>query len=278
MLSVMRSFSPARRLAPHLLVAAGLSFSSACSDDEPGDGAADAGPGVDAAPSADAGSDAGPLPACTPSDEPPLFPCNPVDGTRCELETGTRCVLDPVIDEGACVCLDGRKGFQEPCDTARFECASGFSCFALQGDDGPTCQKICAFETGVGCEEIDQSGVEAFECAGLQAPDGMGAAEFGLCVSVGESCDLVTNDCPDNQTCTITGLQTACADVGNQALGETCSLDARCERGLVCVQGPTDVRPVCNQVCDPEAEEDECPTFQRCNAFRDIEGGICSGS
>jgi len=272
MLARMRSLDSASRSARVITIAAGLLFVAACSDDDaPTSTPSDAGSGIDGGGDVDAGA---PLPACTPLSEPAPFPCNPVDGTRCELSTGTRCVLDVFTDEAACVCLDDRKGFQEPCDPARLECAAGFACFALVDDPGPTCQKICDFLTGEGCQDIDQSGVDAFECAGLQ-----GASEFGVCVFAGQACDLVLNDCPGNQTCTITGLQTACAGVGNQELGEECDLDARCQRGLICVEGPTDLEPVCNQVCDPEADEDGCPTFQRCNAFRSFPAaGICANN
>lgn len=252
----------------------------ACSDDE-GTSPGDAGP-ADAVSTLD-GGDAGGPPVCDSSFEPGEFviACNPVDGTRCEVSSGTRCVLDLQTDEGECVCLNDVRGFQQPCEPGALQCAPGFACFALNvpgSPEGPVCQKICAFETGRGCEGIDESGVEAFECAGLNSPSNpQVAAEFGVCVFVGESCDLIANDCDDNQTCTITGLQTACVDVGNQELGDPCGLEARCERDLVCVQGRLDLRPVCNRVCDPEAEEDPCPTGQRCTAFRDLPGGICSG-
>jgi hypothetical protein len=261
-------------------ILAAAALVAACGDDDGASSSVDASLDAGATDSGGSGGRDAALPACTPPPDdagPPLVACNPIDGTRCELSTGTRCVLDPAQDEGACVCLEGDLGLQQPCDPAQNACAPGFACFGLDtpGLEDPVCRKICEFESGSGCRDIDPSGVEAYECGGLLTPEGE-IATYGFCLFVGESCDLLQNDCPPNQTCTITGLETACAGVGNTPSGEECSLDNRCQRGLVCVRGPEDLDPECKEVCDPEAVEDPCPLGSRCRAFTDLPGGICS--
>ncbi len=267
--------TPGRRYTQTMraLVVGWLVVGFACADDGTGTGGRpDSGADFDGgAPDAAVFPDAA---ACLPSDEPAPFPCNPVDGTRCEVSTGTRCVLEPQLDEGRCVCLEGSKGFRESCADGEPECQPGFACFGLVGQGGPTCQKICDFESGRGCEEVDETGIEAYECGGLDDGTGM-AATHGICFFVGEACDLLINDCPPSQTCTVTGLQSACVDVGNQAEGEDCSLDARCQRDLVCWRGRLDLRPNCKPVCDPDLPEDPCGIGRRCRPFQDLSGGIC---
>lgn len=225
----------AQTLPWSLLLGSTLALAACSGDDTPDAGPVDAGP-VDTGVEVDAG----------PPDTGVQGPCNPVDGTGC-IETDKFCVLQTSTDEGQCRELINPVGHEEVCSQQLQNCEAGFACLLLQGEDDPTCRKVCRVIGGEGCDGLSGSAA-AYDCSlRLQ-----GVRDYGFCAPAAEACDPLNNQCPMAENCGFIDQEgnTGCIPAGPRQLGQTCNMDA-CARGGICVT-LTNVSdtPTCYEPCD----------------------------
>ena len=201
------------------------------------------------------GADAGPDPGCVDVTQPAasIVACDPVTGTRCEAIENVSCVWDPAQDNGRCNCSSERVALGERCDERRQNCEAGAACLFLQSDGAPTCRKVCAVQTQVGCEMLSNES-QAFACLPVSDAYGNPTRNFGICVDIGTPCDPLQDACPMGETCSLVGRANSCLEGGDTPLGGLCE-NNNCAKGGLCVAlqnaDGTPVPPTCYEPCDP---------------------------
>lgn len=98
--------------------------------------------------------DAGPPDSGLPAE------CNPVDGSGCA--TDRYCVLQlsgSQDGKGQCRELINPVAHEAECSQSLQNCEAGFACTFFQGDDNPTCRKVCNLQDGTGCEGLTGSAI-----------------------------------------------------------------------------------------------------------------------
>lgn len=211
---------------------------AACSG---GDDGADAGPmdsGV--APDSGADIDAG------PADTGVQGPCDPISGGGC-LNPAQSCVLQIDDDDGQCRELINAVGHEEVCNQSLQNCEAGFACLFLQGDDDPTCRKVCDVRSGDGCDGV-QGSAAAYACTiRLQ-----GIRQYGFCGEAAEACDPLNSTCGMGENCGFVddNGNTGCIPAGSSPLGGNCSMDACRAPGMCVTLTNVNMNPTCYEPCD----------------------------
>ncbi|MCA9552082.1 MAG: hypothetical protein KC933_18725 [Myxococcales bacterium] len=233
---------PALR-APILIPIAALALSvAACSgtSETPDAGiAGDSGVEADSGVEPDAGEevDAG------------VGPCNPVDGTGCEMDN--YCVYQSMTDKGTCRELINAMGFEEVCDTGLQNCDPGMVCLKLSGENAATCRKVCRLREGTGCEGLGAGDIGAAASYACTLRLAGVVRTYGLCAPAADRCDPLDNMCGAQENCEIVQDDgtTGCIVAGSQPLGANCSMNS-CRRGGVCwTMADVSMTPTCYEPC-----------------------------
>lgn len=193
----------------------------------------------------------------------PSGDCDPASGGRCDVRRFQACTWDVLADEGRCTCSSERSALGERCDLGRQNCQLGTTCLFFQGQPAPTCQAVCSFADGSGCELL-RTGDRAVACAPVRrGPDGAPTNRYGICVDVGRTCEPLADDCPAEDKCTLLGRVTACGPAGSAGPGDLCSNEG-CARGSMCIAledaSGNQVPPTCYVPC--EVTNPTCATGQ----------------
>lgn len=211
------------------------------------DGARDSGPGVDAGPEADAGTDArdagtdtppgfdagtdaGPV-ACPERWPAPASVCDPRDSTGCAASR--TCTPDPRTP-GTTLCQPtGGAGVGESCGGAS-ACQRGLVCQAFVDASNPRCREQCAGGAGCTCPTITDA------CFALES------TAYGACRS---PCDPIANTgCSGGDKCVRSVYGTSCErSTGNAGQGESCAVFTDCAPGGYCLiwNGVAQCLPIC---------------------------------
>jgi hypothetical protein len=215
----------------------GLALTACSGSDTPDAGPVDAGP-----------VDTGIMPDAGPPDTGVQGPCNPVDGTGCNMADNF-CVLQTDTDKGQCRELINAAVHEAECNQSLQNCAAGMACLFLEGDDTPVCRKVCTIIGGAGCEGL--TGASATYACNVRL---QGTRRHGFCGEVAPSCDPLNDMCPMSENCDFVDDQgnTGCVAAGPVQLGGSCVRD-RCRRGALCVTLETvSMDPTCYQPCDTQ--------------------------
>jgi hypothetical protein len=193
-----------------------------------------------------------------PIDNPPLDsginlpPCNPANGQGCEVSSGRFCVWSWEDDEGSCRCLgEAPKLAGEACSEELQDCAAGLSCIGVTG--APICHPVCTQANPAECEAYNTP-TEIFACFALQRANGSTTVRYGLCISAGQSCDPLDDQCPATDTCVLVSTSASvCRPSGTVPIGGDCELE-ECAKGGVCVplvdQNGNPLGTTCYEPCD----------------------------
>jgi hypothetical protein len=180
--------------------------------------------------------------------------CNPANGQGCEVSSGRYCVWNYQTDDGSCRCLgDAPKARGEACNEFLQDWAAGNVCIQVGHDVAATCHPVCTQEDPRECDALNTN-QETFACFALQRSNGTATEQHGLCVSAGQACNPLDDQCPVTETCVLVSISAAvCRPSGNVPLGGDCSLD-ECEKGGVCVplldQNGNPLGTLCYEPCD----------------------------
>ncbi len=180
-----------------------------------------------------------------------LGPCNPADGTRCEVSSGRYCVWDYETDEGACRCLgDAPKNAGESCSLDAKDCAAGLACISINGM--ATCYQVCTQQNPMECDRLNTPDV-TFACFPIRTATGQ-TTMYGLCDGLGRPCDPLIDQCDATETCVLVSTRSAvCLPSGPVPLGGDCSVD-ECAKGGLCVplvdQNGNPLGTKCYEPCD----------------------------
>lgn len=201
---------------------------------------------VDAGPPDSGPVDTGVEPDAGEVDSGVQGPCNPVDGTGCN-QADQFCVLQTSSDDGQCRELINAAGHEQECNQSLQNCEAGYACLLLQGENAPTCRKVCDIRDGTGCAGLAGSSA-AYACnIRLQ-----GIRRHGFCGPAAAACDPLDNMCPMAENCDFVDNDgnTGCVAAGPVLPGGNCSMD-RCRRGNLCVTlQNVSMDPTCYQPCD----------------------------
>lgn len=202
--------------------------------------------------------------------------CDPATGGRCDVRRYEACVWDVLADEGECRCSSQRVGLEAACSLSRQNCEPGLTCLFFDGDVEPRCRSVCSLEDGAGCEVLEQAAAgRAIACAPVgRGPNATPTAEHGVCLDVGQACDVFDDRCPADEKCSLLGRTTACAPLGSAGPGEPCER-AGCQRGALCIaladtsgnQFPAQCYEPC-EVVNPSCTSGQCIDIG-------LEFGIC---
>ena len=167
-----------------------------------------------------------------------------------------------VLAQGGTVCMDaGTNAYNTACDAPN-DCVKGLICVSDKchtpcnpktGGADPKCHLLCP---GTQAEVTDDVGV----CA---LPDDE------------DPCDLLSQDCPLGEACTLTGQGPRCRNAGTTAVGMDCTEEDECVKGAICWPQGTSCKAICNpdEGIHPECEDRfaaQCPII-----FQNMKGGYC---
>ncbi|MFO0713417.1 MAG: hypothetical protein U0353_26425 [Sandaracinus sp.] len=179
----------------------------------------------------------------------PYSPCSVVQ--QCGCAANQTC--SPDGGNAACSASSFR-GLGQACERTE-QCAMGLVCLALGTEDSARCSVACAADDD--CDGL------CFRSFGQETRLANGEI-VGRCEQV---CDPVsTTSCGllrcDFVLSTAGGSATFCREAGRGGDGSSCTADADCTAGRLCVRF-TD-RTACGRVCHGD---DDCYSFERCRDF-----------
>ena len=172
--------------------------------------------------------------------------CNPVTQAGCE--TGNICTVGDQAGNLYCVAPGDIPAFGD-CAADPSGCSTGL-CLGTATE--AICMPFC--NTSADCPDGRLCNV------GLQGTD------FVFCGDAPVSCDVLAQDCPNNQGCYIASQagDTQCASHNGKATGAACQYLNDCAPGNLCLGSGTGT---CTKLCDTAATPGTCAAGQTCQSL-----------
>ncbi len=183
--------------------------------------------------------------------------CNPVTSAGCE--SGEICTVGDQAGNLYCVQAGDVPAFGD-CSDNPAGCATGL---CLGSESEAVCMPFC--DTNADCPDGRLCNV------GLQGTD------FTFCGDIPVTCDLLAQDCPNNQGCYIASQEgdTQCAPHNNKATGAACQFLNDCAPGNLCAGNGAS--GTCTALCDTTANPTTCTAGMTCSALaEDSNVGVCA--
>jgi hypothetical protein len=182
--------------------------------------------------------------------------CDPITDQGCQA--GQNCSM---VSQTALGCVPaGTALIDQPCGQgAGADCADGV-CLSADGVNY-TCAQFCSAQNNT-CP------------AGRPCNIGMQGSDYTFCGALPVACDLLAQDCPNNQGCYMIDQAgtTDCAPSQGKTAGQPCSYLNDCAPGHICGNNPG----TCYQICNLGGGAPACATGQCQNAQLPVaNAGVC---
>ncbi len=166
--------------------------------------------------------------------------CDPLTGGGCANPLS--CLWNGQTDMLSCATA-GNAAFEQPC-SGPGSCQSGLTCLQLSQDPAPRCYQVCDQTIGGACAGL-VGGSPNYTCSTINS-----SARYGACTGLGNTCDPLTQPCPQGQVCTpFSGGALTCEPEGQVPLGGTCNTAMNCTSDGLCLD--VGDGPRCQSACDP---------------------------